>query len=94
MSGFDNDFSYDEFDVNPNPFNDYVQIRTIASNDNQDVHIQMFDAMGKVVHDEHYTVEHGPNQIDINTSLFSQGVYYFVIDNGINTITEKMILMR
>ncbi len=93
-SGFDDRFVNDHLEISPNPFSDFVQVGIVAVENNSEFHIRLFDSMGKAVHNQHYNGVKGSNNFKINTSLLTQGVYYFVIDNGNYSTTEKLILMK
>ncbi|MEM9549028.1 MAG: T9SS type A sorting domain-containing protein [Bacteroidota bacterium] len=94
MSGFDAFNSNKGIDISPNPFGDFVQVRTVAQEGNTSLRVRMFDAMGKLVYNQNYANELGPNTFDINTSNLPEGVYYFILDDGIRRKTEKLLLMR
>ncbi len=93
-NAFDERFMDADLEISPNPFRDFVQVRIDAIDDNREFHIRMFDSMGKTVHDQQYKGVRGRNNFKINTSLLTQGVYYFLIDNGNYRKTEKLILMK
>lgn len=93
-SEIDANYENDYFELSPNPFSDLLQVKIGAIEDNSKYDIKVFDSMGKVVHREQYNAMKGQNNFKINTSLLAQGVYYFVIDDGTHSKTEKMILMK
>lgn len=93
-SVFDKKLTNDFYEISPNPFSEFVQVEMIAVDDNSEFHVRVFDSMGKAVHNQQYNTMKGPNSFKINTSLLTQGVYYFVIDNGNYSTTEKLILMK
>jgi len=94
FSGLDNNSANEYFEISPNPFSDFVQIRIVAEKENSKFQVSMFDSMGKTVRNQQYDAKKGPNSFEINTSMLTQGVYYLVIDNGNHRTTEKLILMR
>ena len=55
----------------PNPCTSYINI-SFSSKSNENKHIQLFDALGKMI----YEKESNQNPLQIDMSVYNQGIYY------------------
>lgn len=72
-----------EADLNPNPFNEFIQVTT----NNTISHAEIVDMMGKVVLSE--TVN--SNSVNLNAKDLLNGIYFIKIYQGDSVITKRII---
>lgn len=79
------------FTLKPNPAKDNVII-SLYTEETSLIVIQLLDLKGKLISKTNHKLEKGLNNISINTTQFSSGIYYFkLIGNNINS-TSKLII--
>lgn len=87
----------DDFSVNqnaPNPFSQTTSIYVENPFDTE-IHITISDITARVYLDQKVKMKAGQKTIQIDSkSLGGQGVYYYTINNGIEVVSKKMILMK
>ena len=77
--------------VNPNPFDGYVQATVFARN-NGTYYINIFDAFGKLVHQESVKVMKGENLVNINRlETLAQGIYILEVSDGQNSERTRLV---
>lgn len=83
-----------EYDVSqnfPNPFSGtstiHVNLRKQA-----DLSLEVVNLMGQLVHSTSYKANPGMNELTVNASGLSQGVYFYTVKAGTSSITKKMII--
>ncbi|MEO1436648.1 MAG: T9SS type A sorting domain-containing protein [Bacteroidota bacterium] len=77
----------------PNPFGDYTQFEfdmETAGNYN----LQIFDAMGRIVHHETIRLTSGVNLIDFDAQHLNAGLYYYSLSNELGQISQKMVISK
>ena len=91
--------SLDEYVVNasdvnvyPNPSNDRVTIDITKLNENENVTIQLFDAIGKVIYSTVISAKN--NSVELETSSLPQGVYSISISNEYFSISKKLTVIH
>ena len=77
----------------PNPFQNYTQI-TINSTVNDELNFQIFDLVGRQIHNEKINVFKGKNTFEYNASSLTNGIYVFTISNQDGWISKKMIVSK
>jgi photosystem II stability/assembly factor-like uncharacterized protein len=77
------------FNVFPNPFSNSITIEGLKTS-SQNIHIQLFDMSGILVHDEK-TDRINNEAVTINTSNLKTGVFLLRITDGINHYTRKIL---
>lgn len=51
----------------------------------------VLDATGKVIRQLDWSVQKGENQIDVEMTQLPKGVYWIRLNDGIETLVEKMV---
>ncbi len=77
----------------PNPFSEKTSIMVNASISDV-VPFKVFDLMGKVVHSEMVSINHGANVIEFDGSNLSNGMYMYSIGEGKSVATQKMVVSK
>ncbi|MFN0201962.1 MAG: T9SS type A sorting domain-containing protein [Bacteroidia bacterium] len=77
----------------PNPANEQVQIRYEGNADSY-LKVQLLDISGRAVLMENYPVKTGSNDLFMNVSNLSSGVYMLRFDNGVERYTQKLVLNK
>jgi len=76
----------------PNPYNGITQIDFSISK-KSDIQFTVTDLLGKVIYTENKTgTDPGNHHILFNSGSLNKGVYFYTISNGLQSITEKMII--
>lgn len=75
----------------PNPATDNVNI-LIASKENANAHLTIFNLMGQQVYSEDVAVVEGNNLVRVSTSNLQAGVYMVNIKTNSGTSTQKLIV--
>ena len=79
----------------PNPFNPETQINFSISNPSN-ISLQVYDLNGvlvdKIIDNEYYNP--GKFSISYSPQLLSSGVYFYKLNDGSQTITNKMIYLK
>jgi hypothetical protein len=80
--------------VYPNPAKDLAVVG-IRLNNNSIVDIAIYDATGKLVFvNKGAQVEHGDQEIHINTTEFANGVYNIIVNTNEGTLKSKLIINK
>ena len=75
--------------VFPVPANDVVHI---SFNDNEEIHhIAISDINGKILNKQLHI---NTNETEINTSIFSKGIYYLIVSNNRNQRVSKTLIIE
>jgi PKD repeat protein len=72
----------------PNPVNDRLTV-LIPEADAGDLHIQIFDHVGKVLLDEVHTIFSGEQKVQLHVAGFTNGFYFIRISKDDGTFTES-----
>jgi len=89
-------FSRNKFELGqnmPNPFNDVSTIQyylPVANN----VEINIFNILGKVVKSESIAAHGGENLYKLNANDFTNGIYFYRLTYQNNTITKRFIVNK
>ena len=75
----------------PNPATDNVNI-LIASKENANAQLNIFNLMGQLVYSENVAVAEGNNLVRVSTSNLQAGVYMVNIKTNAGTSTQKLIV--
>ena len=76
----------------PNPFKDYTNI-SISSNGRQELDIEIYNNLGKIVYTDNASLTNGVNNIRIESGDLTPGLYYMnAIINGENNLTPLTIM--
>ena len=74
------------FNIYPNPANDYVKLSAIGG---QVSTVKVYNCLGVLVEE----IEVNSNEIEINTSDYSSGIYYISIEGNKSVKTERLIVL-
>ena len=86
------DVAVGEMSIYPNPSNDNINIY-INSNSTNNVTVEIYNNLGKVIYSELSTLSNGSNNTIIDVSNFTPGLYYVnAIINGENNIKPLNII--
>ncbi len=75
----------------PNPANEVVNV-SVNLNNNENVVVSMFNALGQVVVTETRNMSAGSNNIQLNTSNLEAGIYMLSVTAGSATTTSKIVV--
>lgn len=76
--------------VQPNPFKDFVLL-TYTSKISETGSLEIIDAKGSVVFTEAINAEVGENRLRVNTTDFSDGIYFCRLNISGEVFTEKLV---
>lgn len=82
----------DDFTVFPNPINQNSALH-VNSLKADEYSIRVLNELGQMMHKKNYTLGEGDNSIEIDFSLFKQGVYILQIVDRHNVITTKKLIV-
>lgn len=80
-------------DLYPNPAADVANI-VVTNNETSQVNVAITDMVGRVVLGSNYTVNAGENTLSLNTASLPEGVYFYTVSKGSESITRKLIINR
>ena len=81
-----------EISVFPNPFKDYTNL-SISSEKNEEINVEIYNNLGKVVYNDNLNIVAGSNNIEITTGDLLPGLYYMnVIIDGENNLKPLTII--
>ena len=75
----------------PNPANDECKIQFVTGK-NMDIEFRLTNLLGEIVEVRQINASRGVNDILLNTSEFTNGVYLYSIKNGDNHLTKRLII--
>ncbi len=71
-----------EISIFPNPFKDFTNI-SISSNGSQEMNLEIYNNLGKVVYNDNMILQNGANNVKIESGELTPGLYYMnAIING------------
>ena len=79
------------FTLSPNPVNDELLLNYHSLNN---IQINIVDMQGKLVYQQEINDQREINQIVINVSQLSKGLYVCRLNNGITVITNKFLKIK
>ncbi len=90
--GIDNAANQMSMRAFPNPFSSQIDLK-FNSSVSQQVNIQVSDVTGKLIYSENKAVTNGNNELKIDGSSFSQGMYFvkMYLENGKLSSTIKVV---
>lgn len=77
--------------IYPNPTKDFATIEIDALNASM-AQIQIFNTLGELVYNSSSWINVGKNTLDINTSLFSKGIYFVNVKMQDDIINKSLII--
>jgi Secretion system C-terminal sorting domain len=76
--------------IAPNPTTDDMNVK-IETTENTTVIINVVDVVGRVVMTQSIEALNGFNTVTLNTSDIQSGTYFLVINDGVSTLTERIV---
>jgi hypothetical protein len=58
------------------------------------VNLQVFDALGRMIHTQQTEGDTGLNQIELNTQTFSNGIYFYTLNFAGKSVSAKFIVQH
>jgi len=81
-----------EISIFPNPFKDYTNI-SISSNGSQEMSLEIYNNLGKVVYNDNMVLKNGANNVKIESGELTPGLYYMnAIINGESNLKPLTII--
>ncbi len=80
-------------DLIPNPASDHTQL-IVDTDQDMDVNISLFDALGKLVSTQPAKIETGNNRFDINTSQLAVGTYNVILQTQEKRFVKRLLVVR
>ena len=77
--------------VFPNPVNDKAKIQFV-SGENQDIIFKIYNLLGEEIDSKIIPAKRGVNDFYLNTSSYSEGIYLYSINNGIQVLIDRMVV--
>ncbi len=75
----------------PNPSDNSTNIGYSSTN-SENISFEITNLLGEVILQENFVSKVGLNNISVNTSIFSNGVYLYSISNGLVRSTKRLIV--
>ncbi len=91
--GIEETFAIQSLSIQPNPANDLVRFNANTIKSGIGV-LQIFDLVGKEVHQQSLQLAIGGNQINYNSSLLPEGVYICRFDAFGETQTRRLVIVH
>ncbi len=77
--------------IYPNPFIDDITIK-FENTDSEKLDIQLFNVLGEEVFDDSYNIQVGTNEIKVNLSPYTAGIYFVKLSfDGITLDTQRIV---
>ena len=74
----------------PNPFSESTKISFNLNSDVKSLNFEVFNVLGATIHSEVVFPSIGKNSIDFASGGLSEGIYFYTLSDGNNSITKKM----
>jgi len=82
-----------QLQMRPNPVQSYAQV-FIDVPTTQQYNFQVYDVLGKIVHERTVQLFAGENQLDFDASQLSSGIYFYALNNGRTLAAKRMIVSK
>ncbi|KAF5034512.1 hypothetical protein DSECCO2_595330 [anaerobic digester metagenome] len=86
-------YSFGVTDMYPNPAADVANI-VVTNNETSIVAVTISDMVGRTVSASNHKVNAGENTIALNVAALPEGVYFYTIAKGTQSVTRKLIISR
>lgn len=83
--------NFDEFQLSPNPNDGNFSI-ALKSNSTEDIHVKVYDIVGREIYNQSYTNKESVFNKEINLNNVESGIYLVNISDGIHFNTERIII--
>ena len=74
----------------PNPSNQMTNIK-FSSNKSENISFQITNLLGEIIYFDNIISKRGVNDIIVNTSIFSEGIYIYSIINNITKSSKRLL---
>ena len=88
-----NDFTFELKDVFPNPVNNNAKIQFISGS-SADVVFTVFNYLGEKIEEKNIAATRGVNDIEIYANDYVNGMYLYSINNGIQVVSKRMVVVN
>lgn len=78
----------------PNPTADQTTLKISSIENNKQLSIRIFSITGQSISSQDENLIQGENLIEINTSKLIAGTYFVYLNDGINTSTKKLVIVK
>ena len=85
------DYLFELKEVYPNPVFGQARIQFVSGR-SEEVVLNIYNLLGKKVESRSMKASRGVNTISVNTSLFSEGIYLYSINNGRDIQMKRMVV--
>lgn len=94
-SGIQAPSKFELYDAYPNPFNPSTNIKFNLSRSGY-VSLKVFNVLGQLVKTvmDNAQMNKGTHEVNLSMDNFSSGIYFYMLSEGNQQITKKMILMK
>ena len=86
-----NDFTFELKNIFPNPVNNNAKIQFISGN-SADVIFTVFNHLGEKIEEKNIAAGRGVNNIEISANDYTNGMYLYSINNGVQIVSKRMIV--
>jgi len=86
-------YSFGVTDMYPNPAADVANV-VVTNNETSVVAVTICDMVGRTVSASNHKVNAGENTIALNIATLPEGVYFYTVAKGAQTVTRKLIINR
>ena len=86
-----NDLTFELKDIFPNPVNNHAKIQFISGN-SANIVFTVFNYLGVKIEERNIAASRGVNDIEIYVNDYSNGVYLYSINNGMQIVSKRMIV--
>jgi len=86
-----NDFTFELKNIFPNPVNNNAKIQFISGN-SADVVFTVFNHLGEKIEEKHIAASRGVNDIEVSANDYTNGMYLYSINNGMQIVSKRMII--
>lgn len=86
-------YAFGVTDMYPNPAADVANI-VVTNNETSVVKVNITDMIGRIVAASTHTVNAGENTIALNVASLPEGVYFYTVTKGTQSVARKLIINR
>ncbi len=83
-----------EFDVFPNPTQNYAKLSVNVGDEMTNVLVRVIDISGRVMEERNYTSVEGTQQFDLNFGGYGNGIYNVYVASNNTSSVKKLVVMK